>query len=483
MAQVETIPSQQDAIISRKTALGLWAIFITQFFSFIFVHARNISQPVMIAELTGMALFSWLIALPALSGAVGTLLFGKLSDMYGRRAILLISLALFATGLFLTAMSRTMSAVIAAQTFMSFGHFAIAPLCFAVIGDLFAPAQRAKWTGLLNLPIGIAAAIGPILGGIITESALGWRGLFWGTIPLVMIAGGLVAAGVPGRVQKTRQKVDLLGTAVMAIAATTLIFGISWLGVPNRLAAGVILLLFSIAAWALFLFIEKKADAPILDLQVLFNRTFITAAAAALLSFFGLLGIMAYSPIFAQDVMQVSPTLSGSMLTPFTVTLALMGIPAGFLMAKTKKYKWMYNLGYAIVTLAMFAMWRFTANTPVWLYVLVTFFAGFGLGIIPTINTLVAQYAVPKRLLGVAVGAIFFFQVIGIAIAPPILGLAQNTAPDLEGGLQRIFLVGAVTMLMSLLLILTIPEVSMDAEVPDKAALKYPKPGASKPSF
>jgi MFS family permease len=322
---------------------------------------------------------------------------------------------------------------------------------------------------MLNLPIGLAAATGPILGGFVTESVLGWRGLFWGTIPLVVIAGSLVAVGISGRVQKVQQKIDILGTLVMALAATALIFGLSWLGVPGRLGAGVVLLVVSVAAWAGFIFIEEKAEAPILDPQVLFNRTFITAAGAALLSFFGLVGIMAYSPIFAQDVMEVSPTVSGSMLTPFTVMLALVGIPAGFLLAKTKKYKWMYNIGYAIVTLAMFAMWRFTADTPIWLYVLVTFMAGLGLGAVPTINTLVAQFAVPKRLLGVAVGAIFFFQMIGIAIAPPILGLAQNSAPDLESGLQRVFLVGAVTMLISFFLITTIPEVSIDVEVPDKA--------------
>ena len=124
----------------------------------------------------------------------------------------------------------------------------------------------------------------------------------------------------------------------------------------------------------------------------------------------------------------------------------------------------MYNIGYAIVTIAMFIMWRFTADTPIWLYVLVTSVAGFGLGAIPTVNTLVAQFAVPKELLGVAVGAIFFFQMVGIAVAPAILGLAQNSALDLEGGLKLVFLVGAIAMTISFLLVITIPEISMNPE-------------------
>jgi hypothetical protein len=180
----------------------------------------------------------------------------------------------------------------------------------------------------------------------------------------------------------------------MLIATTSLILGFSWLGAPGKLGLGMILLLVSTAAWFGFIQIEKRAEAPILDPQVLFNRVFITAASAGFLSFFGALGIMAYSPIFAQDVMKVSPSVSGSMLTPFTVILAVMGIVAGVLLARTKKYKWMYNIGYAIVTLALFTMWRFSAVTPVWLYMLVTAVAGFGLGAIPTVNTLVAQFAV-----------------------------------------------------------------------------------------
>jgi MFS family permease len=169
-----------------------------------------------------------------------------------------------------------------------------------------------------------------------------------------------------------------------------------------------------------------------------------------------------------QDVMGISPTISGSMMTPYTMIVSFMGIPAGFLLARTGKYKWMYNVGYAIVIPCMFAMWRFTTDTPIWVYVLVTSVAGFGLGTIPTINTLVAQFAVPRRLLGVAVGAMFYFQMVGLSVVPAILGIAQNTAPDLESGLKTIFLVGAIAMVVSLLLITTIPEVPMDAQVPDK---------------
>ena len=134
----------------------------------------------------------------------------------------------------------------------------------------------------------------------------------------------------------------------------------------------------------------------------------------------------------------------------------------------------MLIFGYAVVTLAMLAMWRFTASTPIWAYVLVTGIAGIGLGMLPTINVVVAQFAVPKNLLGVAVGAIFFFQMVGIAVSPAILGFAQSSAPDLESGLKLVFLTCAIAMAIALLLILTIPEISLDAEAIEESESSKP---------
>ena len=458
MSQVQT------SLTRQKIALAITAIFIAEFVSLLFANARNIAQPGMIAEFDGMALFSWLIALPGLAGAAGTLLFGKLSDVYGRRNIILLSIAIFTIGLWISSQSTSMTFLIISQTFMTIGHFPIFPLCFAVIGDLFPSSERAKWTGLLNVPVGFAALLGPVIGGVIAESAFGWRGLFWGTIPLNLIAAGLVFFALPNNAQTVKPKMDALGTFVMVIATTTLILGFSWLGTAGKLWAGVIQLFVSLAAWIAFIQIEKRAEAPILDPQVLFNRTFVTAAVAGLLSFFATVSIAGYSPIFVQQVMKVSPTISGSMLTPFSALVAFIGVPVGFMLAKTKKYRGMLVVGYSVVTFALLVMWGFTASTPIWVYVLVTGFAGIGLGMLPTINAVVAQFAVSKNLFGVAVGAIFFFQMIGIAVSPAMLGFAQNSAPDLESGLKLVFLVGAVALGLALLLILTIPEISLDAD-------------------
>ena len=471
MSQVQTSPQASGNPTRQKVAIGVWAIFIAEFVSLLFANARNIAQPGMIAEFDGMPLFSWLIALSGLAGAVATLLFGKLSDVYGRRNMILLSIIIFILGLGISVKSTSMIFLIASATFMTIGHFPIYPLCFAVVGDLFPPSERAKWTGLLNVPVGFAALLGPIVGGVVAESIFGWRGLYWGTIPLILAAGGLVFFALPNNAQHVKPKMDILGTFVMVAATTTLILGFSWLGAPGKFWAGALQLVISLAAWIAFIQIEKRAESPILDPQVLFNRTFVTAALAGLLSFFGTVAIAGYSPIFVQEVMKVSPTISGSMLTPFSTFVAFIGVPTGFMLARTKKYRGLLIFGYAVVTLGMLGMWRFTASTPIWMYVLVTSIVGIGLGILPTVNAVVAQFAVPKNLLGVAVGAIFFFQMIGIAVSPAILGFAQNSAADLEGGLKLVFLVSAVAIGIALLLILTIPEISLETEEQHNSAV------------
>ena len=235
--------------------------------------------------------------------------------------------------------------------------------------------------------------------------------------------------------------------------------------------------------------------------------------------------------LFLQGVQGTSATVSGHVLTPFTVLMAVMGVPAGLLLAKTKRYKWLLVTSYGVLTLAMFLMVLFTQASPLWLGVLVMILGGLGVGSIPTINILVVQFALPKRLLGIAVAAIFFMVALGNAVAPAILGTVMNSTyekkleemlPDglerhidaatlesfadprvlmsqdamtelrdtfnkiegqgpalfdqtiqairsaLQSGLRILFLVGSIALLLAFLLILTIPEVSMDVEVQDK---------------
>jgi MFS family permease len=525
------INAEAQATKPKLATLGLTAVFLTYFLASLMIYGLNIAGPMIAADLNGMQLYSWAISLPALAAAFVTLIFGKLSDMYGRRAMLIISLIIFLIGAILSATSPTFVLNIAARVVFALGFGALAALCFSVIGDLYAPAERSKWTGLLAVSAGVAATAGPIVVGMITDN-LSWRYFFWFNVPLAIVCGVLIVIGVPSLTQRTAHKIDIVGSCLLAVASSSMILGFSladryaWTSKP---ILG--LLAISLIFWCLFFWIERRAEEPILDPQVFTNRTFLTCAVAALLSFFGFVGILNYYPLFLQGLQGTSATLSGKILTPFSMLMAFTGVPAGLLLAKTKRYKWMFVLGYGILTVSMYCMVTFDSETPLWLGVLVTGLGGLGLGSIPTINTLVVQFALPKRLLGVGIAAIFFVVALGNAITPAILGSVmnsmyakalQNSLPHelnriadeatlasladprvlmspqgvaalrdvvgrtgnhgsalfdqtvqavrgaLEAGLKMLFLIGAITMLVSFLIITTIPEISMDVEVRDK---------------
>jgi MFS family permease len=506
------------------TKLGLAALFLTYFLSAFMINGLGIASPKIAADLNGMDLFSWAISLPALAAAFVTLLYGRLSDLYGRKTMLMIALVFFLAGAVLAAVSQTFVFNIAARIINSLGYGALAALCFAVIGDFYAPVQRSKWTGLLQ--IAAVAAAPPLIGNLVDK--LSWRYYFWVFVPATIVCMILVAVGVPSKTERSAPKIDYIGACILAIASSSMILGFSYADRRPWLSMNVLgLLLISLVCWCLFIWIERKTEEPILDPQVFTNRTFLTAAVATLLSFFGFVGIMSYYPLFLQGVQGTTATLSGWVLWPFSMLLAVMGVPAGLLLAKTKRYKWMLVSSYGVLAVGMFCTVFFNVETPIWLGVLVMVLAGLGVGSIPTINILIVQFALPKRLLGIAVAAIFFIVAIGQAITPAIMGSAMNVTYEkklqnllpaevslqmdeatfksladsrvlmdenamtgledalsadenlytqtvyairgaLRSGLKTVFLIGAITLLAAFCIIVTIPEVSMDVEVQDK---------------
>ena len=429
----------------KQIAWAMVAIFAVYGTMAYFVQTLGIARPKMAADLNGMSLYAWAVSIPSLVSAFVTLIFGKLSDIYGRRIMLLVSVIFCLVGTILSAISPDFVFLIVASVIAALGTGAMMPLVFAVVGDMFPPEKRSKWIGLLNIPTGFFSLIGPTLGGWFVDN-LSWRYLYWISLPLLVVCLVTVPIGVPSIISAGgKRKIDILGCVLVSIASSTAIIGLSFAGDKYPWGSPQIigLLGVSLVFWILFFRTESRVEEPILDPLVLRNRSFFTVAIATLLSFFGQMGIMMYFPMFLQGVQGISATRSGQIITPYSVLMSFIGVPVGFVLARSKRFKWMYVLGFGILTVDMFAVIFFTARTSMtWSLVVVTL-AGIGLGAIPTVNTMVVQNAVPKRLLGVAMGAIFFCILMGVAISPAVLGPAMNAtyaktlAASLPDGLKK----------------------------------------------
>jgi MFS family permease len=521
----------ESPFAGKQTALGLVTVFLTYLVYNYFFQILLSAFPKIAADLDGMRLYSWGVSIPNLGLAFSMLMAGKLSDLYGRRAMLIASLAVCMLGTFWCACTSSFVMLIIARTFLSVGQGGLAPLCFSVLGDMFDSAERSKWVGLLNIPAGLFAIVGPTLGGWFVDN-LSWRYIFWCGAPLLALSLIMTIFCLSGRQQHAKPKIDSLGAVLAAVASSTMILAFSMAGTYPWVSVQVLgLLAVSIVVWVIFLKAEAGAEEPILDIQVLKNRSFITLASAGLLSSFGMVGMVFYYPILMQGIQGVSTTATGQIMTPGNFLMYFLGVPTGFILARTKRYKWIFIAGYGLTLAVMIALIFFNAATPVWCGFVAFTLAGLGMGAIPTLNTLVAQYAVPKRLLGVVMGALYFSVMIGQALAPAILGsamtmkynstlrtslpaevsrladqatmtslgnprvlllkpamaslretinktssngpvvLAQTVSAirlSMEAGLRVIFLIGAVGMLLTFLIILTIPEISIDTTVEDK---------------
>ena len=511
---------------SRVVILGITTVFLTYFTYSYFFQILLAALPRVMADLDGMHLYSWAVSIPNLGLAFSMLLVGKLSDLFGRRALLIIALCICLAGAVCCALSSTYMTLIISRTFLAIGQGALAPLCFAALGDMFESGERSKWVGMLNIPSGIFASIGPALGGWFTD-ALSWRYIFWCGVPLLALSLMMAIFAMPKHKRTTSPSIDGSGALLAAAASSTLILAFSMAGTMYPWGSPQVVGLFIASAilWYWFIRIEAKAKEPILDLRVLKNRIFIIVTVAGLLSSFGLAGLVVYYPLLIQGIQGISATNNGWIMTPGNFLMYFLGFPAGLILARTRKYKWMFLVGYSLTTAVMLFLITFTASTPpLWGFFAFTL-AGIGIGAIPTLNTLVAQYAVPRRFLGVATGMLYFSVMLGQAIAPAVLGSAMNmkysstltanlppeaaslsgeirssldnprvllseqamtalgktlsdSSPEdgpailertidairaaMEAGLRAVFMIGAITMILTFLIICLLPSLSID---------------------
>lgn len=402
--------------------------------------------PQIVRDLGGLDHISWVVTAYLLASTIAVPIYGKLSDMFGRKWFFFSGIIIFLIGSILSGLSQSMIQLIVFRAIQGIGGGAIMGNAFAIIGDLFEPAERGKWQGIMGGVFGLSSVIGPTLGGFLTDNA-SWRWVFYVNLPLGLIAMAVIAFLMPKIKSAHGDKtIDYLGAGLLISTLVPSLLALMWGGNQYPWASAQILTMAAIGAVSLaaFLAVERKAAQPILPLDLFKNPIFTVSVMLTFLTSAALFGAIVYIPLFAQLVMGASATNSGAILTPLMLGLVFSSITSGQIISRTGKYKTMAKLGLFVLAAGLILLSTMGAQvTPLGLMLRMVV-TGMGLGLTMPIFTLSVQNAFDSSRLGVVTAGSQLFRGIGSTVGTAILGsvfnasLHQRTADLAQSDLSRL---------------------------------------------
>ncbi|MBM3956495.1 MAG: MFS transporter [Gemmatimonadetes bacterium] len=384
--------------------------------------------PRIVADLGGFELYAWVATAYMVAATVVVPIVGRLTDMYGRKWFYVAGLTLFLAASALCGLSQTMIQLIAFRAIQGLGGGVMMAIAFVAIGDLFPPAERGKYQGMMAAVFGLSSVIGPTLGGFITDS-LSWRWIFYVNIPLGVPVVALLARFFPDvRQSRVRHALDYLGVAALILAVVPLLLGLSWgggeygWGSPQVLGA----LAFGATMTGAFVLIETRAREPIIPLGLFRNSVVALSLAVVFLTAFGMFGGVVYVPLYFQGVLGASATSSGSFLTPMMLSSVVGSMLSGQALSRLGgHYRWQGLAGIAVMAAGIALFSRVTPETGGGAAVAMIVVIGFGLGVTMPVFTIAVQNAVPHSVMGVATSSTQFFRSVGGTVGIAILGAAM----------------------------------------------------------
>ena len=414
----------------------LGAVLLVLFLSSLDQTIVGTALPRIVTELHGDNLYTWVVTAYLLTSTVTVPLYGKLSDVFGRRPMLLIGVTVFLVGSALSGLSQSMGQLIAFRGVQGLGAGALFPISLAIIGDLFDPKERGRYQGLFGAVFGLSFIIGPFLGGFLTDN-VNWRWVFYVNLPVGILALAVIAAVLPnlGRRPSSVRDLDYVGIAVLTACLVPLLIGLTEKGqtAPDGQLYGWLtwrvggLILLSAVMLVAFILVERRAREPVIPLDLFASRTTAGTYAAVFCLGFGMFTAVIYLPRFYQAVRQVSATQSGYEIWPLLVGLMGGSILAGQIISRTGRYKTLMLVAIAILIAGAYLMTHMevdTDNRVLWTWMLIL---GAGIGPGMAAYTVVIQSVVPLKRLGVATSTLTLLRQIGGSVSLAIAGTLFNS--------------------------------------------------------
>ncbi len=394
--------------------------------------------PQIVSDLGGFDQLSWVVTAYLIASTVTIPLYGKLSDLYGRRRLMAASIVLFVAGSLLCAIAGSMTELVLARALQGLGAGGLIPLSQAAIADLFPPRERGRYLGFIGAMWAVAAVAGPLLGGTLTDHA-SWRWIFWINLPLGALALAVVLRNMPAAGERRHHAIDWTGGAVLSVGATALLLACAWGGTTYPWASAPVVLtgLGGVALVALFVAVERRAAEPLLPLHLFRIKDLTVATLGCLVIGAVLFGVTVYVPVYVQSVLGASATASGVILMPMALTWVVVVFFVGQLITRTGRYKVFPLAGSVLVLCGLGVLTQVDVDTSRLVVGGALSILGFGMGISLQPYLLAGQNAVGPGEIGVATSSMQFARSMGGSLAVAVLGalLANRLAAELASRL------------------------------------------------
>jgi EmrB/QacA subfamily drug resistance transporter len=384
--------------------------------------------PAIVRDFNGIDLVSWVSTGYLLASTAMVPIYGKLSDLYGRKIILLWGIIVFLLGSVLCGVANSMIQLILYRVVQGIGAAALTSTAFAIPADLFAPADRPRYMGLFGSVFGLASVIGPFIGGFLTDQ-LSWHWVFYVNMPLGLLAVGFVGAKMPQLASGLRARIDWLGTVLLIVAVVPLMLGLTLDKSIYPWNSPLILGLFGVAALAtvLFLWVEVRVPSPVISLDLFRNRTFAIGIVASVLNGAAFFGAILFLSLFMVNVLGLSATEAGTAQIPLMVAFVLSSNVSSQIVQRVGRYKPYMLVGFLTMLIGFVLLTQIGVETTMWGVTWRMFIVGLGMGpALPLLN-LAMQNAVPFHQIGAATASRQFFQQLGQAIGGAVFGVVLAT--------------------------------------------------------
>ena len=451
----KTTPSEPSAngtqrLRGRALGLTLAALMLTLLLEALDQTVVGTALPKISASLQGFDLYTWVVTAYLLASTTMIPITAKLSDQFGRKWFLVVGAIIFLVGSMLCGLSQTAIQLIIFRAIQGLGAGIGIALVFTVVGDIFTPAERAKWQGIFTGVYGFSSVLGPSVGGWLTDHGplvgtfvtddTRWRWVFYVNLPFGIAALLILILYLPSNLslRSSRytgwaavRRIDFAGALLSSAATINLLLGLTWGGnqtyawaspqvIGTLTAAGVL--------YIAFLVVERFVPEPILPLDLFRNRVFSVSALLSLAQGMVLLGLVIYLALFIQGVLGQTATTSGAVITPMTVSLTIGAAFCGIMVGRLKRYQALTIIGGVILAVGVFLLTRMSSTTGLGEVTIFMVLAGLGLGMFFPILTLATQNAIPRSRLGVGTGAVTYLRATGQVLGVAIVGTIVNNS-------------------------------------------------------